>query len=195
MAVAVFSAKERERRMNKSRISSSSAFWIVVTLFITGCGGLKVYSDFEPPDTELSEYRALEVADLETEIPDVPEDALTKVPDEVAKQLASKSDGFEEVERGAIDDVPPEETLVLIGIITDYQSGRDVEFEGGSVRFGEAALSIQLSLVEEATGREISTGSVNGFSSFGLFKGGLVREGVYESLANEIVKFISDNYN
>ncbi|HEX3035059.1 MAG TPA: hypothetical protein VHT73_07990 [Thermodesulfobacteriota bacterium] len=181
--------------MNKNRILSSSAFWIIVTLLIAGCGGLKIYSDFEPPDTELGEYRALEIADLETEIPDVPDEALTKIPDEVAKMLASKRNGFEEIEREAIYNVPPEETLVLIGIIIDYQSGTDVEFEGGSMRFGEAALGIQLSLVEEATGREITYGTVNGFSSFGFLRGGLIREGVYESLAKEIVKFISDNYN
>jgi len=181
--------------MNEDRLFFLSALCIIVTLLITGCGGLKMYSDFEPPDTELSEYRALEIADFETEIPDVPEDALTKIPDEVAKQLDSKRGGFEEVERGVIDNVPPEETLVLVGIITDYQSGTDVEFEGGSVRFGEAALSLQFSLVEEATGREISTGNVGGFSSFGFFRGGLVRKGVYEDLAKEIVKFISDNYN
>ncbi|HEX3034611.1 MAG TPA: hypothetical protein VHT73_05670 [Thermodesulfobacteriota bacterium] len=183
--------------MNEDLLFFLSAFCIIVTFLITGCRGLKAYSDFEPPDTELSEYRALEIADLETEIPDVPQDALTKIPDEVANLLASKRDGFEEVERGAIDDVPAEETLVLIGTITDYQSGRDVESEGGSIKFGEAALSIQLSLVEEATGREISTGNVSGFSSIGigLFRGGLVRKGIYEKLAKEIVKFISDNYN
>ncbi|HSE83353.1 MAG TPA: hypothetical protein VLB01_02250 [Thermodesulfobacteriota bacterium] len=181
--------------MKKYRLLFLSVFCIIVMFLTTGCGGLKVYSDLEPPDTELSEYRALEIADFETEIPDVPDDALTKIPDEVAEQLNSKRGGFEEVERGVINNVPPEETLVLIGVVTDFQSGADVEFEGGSVRFGEAAILIQISLVEEATGREISTGSVGGFSSFGFFRGGIVKKRVYEDLAQEIVKFISDNYN
>jgi hypothetical protein len=99
------------------------------------------------------------------------------------------------VERGAINDVPPEETLVLIGTVTDFQSGTDVKFEGGSVIFGEASLAVQVSLVEKSTGREITTGTVNGFSSLGLFRGGIMRKEIYEKIAKEIVKFISDNYN
>lgn len=182
--------------MNEKRffIFSISVFYLLAFL-VAGCGDLKIYSNFEPPENELSRYRALEIADFETELADVPEGALTKIPDEVEKLLTSrKRGGFEEVSRQAIEDVAPEDTLVLLGVVTDYQSGTDIKAEGGSIKFGESAFGVTITLIEEATGREIADGEVGGFSSLGLLRSGLFTKGVYENIAEEIARFISENY-
>jgi hypothetical protein len=182
--------------MNKNRFFTLSIciFYLAAVFLIAGCGDLKIYSNFEPPEDDLRKYRALEIADFETELVDVPQEALMKIPDEVEEILDSRSGGFEEIGRGAIGDVPPEDTLVLLGIITDYQSGTDIKTGGGAIKFGESALSIRLSLVEESTGREIASGDVNGFSSFGFLRSGLLTRGVYKSVAEEIASFIHENY-
>jgi hypothetical protein len=182
--------------MNKDQFFTPSTyiFYLLVAFLITGCGDLKIYSNLETPENRLGKYRALEIADFETEIVNVPEEALTKIPDEVKELLASKEGGFEEVTREAIEDIPARDTLVLLGIVTEYQSGTDLKTEGGAIKFGESALTVQLSLVEEATAREISNGEVSGFSSLGLLRSGLITKGVYEGIAEEIVKFISENY-
>ena len=181
--------------MNRSRffILSICIFCPLVFL-MTGCGDLKTVSSFNPPEAELGKYRALEIAHFETEIDDVPKQALTKIPDEVAKLLTSKKNSFQRVERSSIEDVPRENTLVLLGEITDYESGRSIKAKEGSVKFGEATLSVHLRLVDKATGNEIASGEVSGSSSIGYLRSGIFTEGVYKALAGQIAKSLSQNH-
>ena len=176
--------------MNKKRFFISSAFiFYLLVVLITGCGTVKTSSNFNEPEAKLSKYAGLEISDFETKIPFVPKDALTQIPDETASHLTSKNAGFRKVWRGQIKDIPDENTLVLLGEVTEYQSGKNFKFEGGALKFGEASLTVQLAIVEKATGKEIVTGEVNGFSSLGFTK-----SGIYKGVAEEIVKFISENY-
>jgi hypothetical protein len=181
-------------RVRRHQIILYTCIFYMLIFLTAGCGDLKTVSSFNPPEAQLSKYRALEIADFGTEIDDVPKQALTEVPDELAKLLASKKDSFQRVERSSIGDVPPENTLVLLGEVTDYQSGKSFKAKEGSVKFGEAVLTIHLRLVEKATGDEIASGEVSGSSSIGFLRGGIITEGVYKALAGQIAKSLSQNH-
>mgnify|MGYP001772914394 FL=1 len=181
--------------MNKNRFFIFSVFTFYTLIFlIVGCGDLKTVSSFNPPESKLSKYKALEIADFETQIDSVPKDALTAIPDEVAKLLASQKNTFQKIERREIEDAPAEDTLILLGEVTDYQSGKSIKAKEGAIKFGEASLSIHIRLVDKATGNEIASGEVSGSSSIGFLKSVGVTKGVYRGIAEEIVKSISQGH-
>jgi len=181
--------------MNKNWYFISSLFiFSLLCLSITGCGDLKVASYFNPSDPKLNKYKTLEIADFETEITDVPNEALTRISDEVAKLTVSKNIGFQKVERGSTEGDPTQQTLVLVGEITGYESGKSFKREGGALKFGEASLTVHVWLLDKNTGDNITNGEVTGLSTFGFLRSGFITKGVYEALAQEIVKFISKNY-
>lgn len=159
-----------------------------------GCGDVKTSSYFTPPKSKLDKYEALEIFDFETAIPDFPKDALTKIPNDVENILKTEKDSFKEVSRGAIEQIPADKTLVLLGEVTSYVPGTDVTFEGGAIKFGEVTISLKLALVQKDSGEEITSGEVSGFSSLGILRSGHLGKDMYEILANEIVKFISESY-
>ncbi len=169
-------------------LSSFITFYLLLFL-ITGCGTVKTSSSFSDPGVKLDRYAGLEISDFETKIEFVPKDALTQIPDETASLLSSKNRGFQKIGRGELKEIPDEDTLVLLGEVIEYQSGKNFKFEGGALKIGEASLTVQLAIVEKATGKEIVTGEVNGFSSLGFTK-----SGIYKGVSEEIVKFISENY-
>jgi hypothetical protein len=181
--------------MNKNRYSVSFPFiFSLLSLSITGCGDLKVTSYFNPSDPKLNRYKTLEIADFETEITDVPKEALTRISDEVAKLIVSKNIGFQKVERGSIEGDPTQQTLILVGEITGYESGKSFKEEGGALKFGEASLTVHVWLLDKNTGDGITDGEVSGLSTIGFLRSGFITKGVYEAIAQEIVKFISKNY-
>src|SRR3989304_3781367 len=93
-------AKSKEKKvMNKNRYYVSFLFiFSLFSLSITGCGDLKITSYFNPSDPKLNKYKTLEIVDFETEITDVPNEALTRIPDEVAKLIVSKNICFYKLE-------------------------------------------------------------------------------------------------
>jgi hypothetical protein len=159
-----------------------------------GCGDVKTSSYFTPPKVKLDKYEALEIFNFETAIPDFPKEALTKIPNDVEKILKTEKDSFKEVSRGTIKQIPADKTLVLLGEVTDYVPGTDFKFESGAIKFGEVTISLKLALVQKDTGQEITSGEVSGFSSLGILRSGHLGKDMYEILANQIVKFISENY-
>jgi hypothetical protein len=184
-----------KKTMNKKRnIISSLSILYLLSFAITGCGSLKMTSYFNPQNPKLGKYKAIEIPDLETEIVNVPKEALSRIPNEVAKELDSKNVGFKEIERGSIENVPQEQTLVLVGEITGYESGTSFKKEGGALKFGEASLTVHIWLLDKATGDELTSGEVSGLSTIGFLKSGYITEGVYQAISKEIVKFISQNY-
>ena len=160
----------------------------------SGCGDVKTSSYFTPPKSKLDKYEALEIFDFETAIPDFPKEALTKIPNDVEKLLDAEKNSFKEVSRGNIEQIPPDKTLVLLGEVTNYVPGTDFTFEGGAVKFGEVTISLKLALVQKDSGIEITSGEVSGFSSLGILRSGHLGKDMYEIMANEIVKFISESY-
>jgi len=175
--------------MSKKQFFLSSFAVYLLLFLISGCGSVKTSSSFSDPEVKLGKYAGLEISDFETKIEFVPKDALTQIPDETASLLSSKNNGFQKIGRGQLKDIPDENTLVLLGEVTEYQSGKNFKFEGGALKIGEASLTVQLAIVEKATGKEIVTGEVNGFSSLGFTK-----SGIYKGVSEEIVNFISANY-
>jgi len=167
---------------------------ITVLFLITACGDLNTASNFTPTKAKLDKYEALEIYDFESAVPNFPKDALSKIPSDVEKLLSSKNNTFKEIKRGDIKDIPADKTLVLLGEITEYVPGSDFKFEGGAVKFGEVTLSLKLALVQKDNGREITRGDVTGFSSLGILRKGYIGKSMYESLAEEIVKFIVESY-
>ncbi len=176
--------------------TSLSITIILLSLFATvsGCGDVKTSSYFTPPKSKLDKYEALEIFDFESAIPDFPKDALKKIPDDIEKLLKAKENTFEEVKHGEIDDIAADKILVLLGEIAEFVPGTDVKFEGGALKFGEVTISLKLALLEKDTGKEITTGEISSFSSLGIFRSGHVGKDMYEIIAQEIVKFISENY-
>lgn len=161
---------------------------ILFSLSIQGCTSIKTTSYFTPTKTKLGQYQAIQFEVLETEIVNFPEEALARVPEQTAALLETK-DKFKEVKFGQIDNVPAADTLVVLGEVSEYRPSSDMTFEGGSLKFGEVSVTIKLAVVNKATGDEISTGEVNGFSSLGF-----MAKDIYQSLAEEIVKYILESY-
>ncbi len=161
---------------------------VLFTLLTLGCTDIKTTSYFTPTKTKLSDFKAIQFETFETEIEDFPKEALTKIPDQAASLLATKNK-FQEVKYGEIENIPAEDTIVLLGEVSEYRPSSDISFEGGGLKFGEVSVALKLAIVNKATGDEISTGEVNGFSSMGF-----MAKDIYESLAEEIVKYIIENY-
>lgn len=161
---------------------------LFIALLFTGCTSIKTTSYFKPAKVKLSTFQAVQFDKFDTEIVDFPEQALSRVPAESAALLATK-DKFKEVEFGAIENTPAEDTIVVLGEVSEYRPSSDISFEGGGIKFGEVSVTIKLALVNKATGNEISTGEINGFSSMGF-----MAKDIYESLAQEIVKYILEGY-
>ena len=166
---------------------------LTAALLAGACGDLKTVSYIAPPTTKLSNYSYVEVATFETEVEDVPQEALTLLPKAVAEEISEAALGFKKVVWGD-EELPYEEgTFVIFGTIVDYQPGTELRAEGGSIKFGEAALTLRLSIVDKATGREITNGEINSSSSLGFLKRGFITAGVYDAIAKEVVRFIRDN--
>lgn len=160
----------------------------VLALFASGCTTIKTTSYFTPTKTKLRDYQALQFETLETQIKDFPKPALTNVPDKAAALLESENK-FKEVKYGEIENIPAEDTIVVLGEVSEYRPSSDVSYEGGALKFGEVSIAIKLALVNKATGDEIATGEVNGFSSTGF-----MAKDIFESMAEEIVKYINETY-
>ncbi len=171
----------------------TAAAILSAALLAVGCGDLKTVSYIAPTSTKLSSYNYVEVATFETEVEDVPDEALDLLPKAVAKEIRKANLGFKQVVWGD-EELPYEKgVFVIFGTIVDYQPGTELRAEGGSIKFGEAALTVRLSIVDKATGREITNGEINSSSSLGFLKRGFITPGVYEAIAREVVKFIKDN--
>lgn len=160
----------------------------VFALFVSGCTTIKTTSYFTPTKTKLRDYQAIQLETFETQIEDFPKDALTKIPDKAAALLESENK-FKEVKYGEIENIPAEDTIVLLGEVSEYRPSSDVSFEGGALKFGEVSIAIKIALVNKATGDEIATGEVNGFSSTGF-----IAKDIFQSIAEEIVKYVNETY-
>jgi hypothetical protein len=180
--------------MKKALASLLLIYLSLIPILNFGCGDVKTSSYFTPPKSKLDRYEAIEIFDFETAIPDFPKEALTKIPNDVEKLLKTEKDSFKEVSRGNIGQIPADKTLVLLGEVTNYVPGTDFKFEGGAVKFGEVTVSLKLALVQKDSGIEITSGEVSGFSSLAILRSGHLGKDMYEIIANEIVKFISENY-
>ena len=162
----------------------------IVAALVIGCGSVKTASYFTPPAKNLNNYIALEIMDFETYIPDLPKDALRKVPQEIERLMNSKKTNFSTVKYGRISNIQAQDTLVLLGEFTAFEPGSSFKYEGGALKFGEVTIGLQVVIVEKATGRKVITGEISGFSSTGVLRKGGANS-IYESLAAEIVKFLN----
>lgn len=161
---------------------------LFAAFLFSGCTSIKTTSYFTPTKIKLRSFEAVQFDKLETEIVDFPEEALSRVPAESTALLATKNK-FKEVEFGDIENIPAQDTIVVLGEVSEYRPSSDISYEGGGVKFGEVSITIKLALVNKATGDEISTGEVNGFSSLGF-----MAKDIYESMSEEIVKYILEGY-
>ncbi len=185
----LFNKEDIYTMQRKYRIAPAVFISFIFLILVTsGCTNIKTTSYFTPTKTKLSDFQAVQFETFETQIEDFPKEALTKIPDQAAELLATKNK-FREVKYGEIENVPAEDTIVLLGEVSEYRPSSDVSFEGGALKFGEVSVALKLAIVNKATGDEISTGEVNGFSSMGF-----MAKDIYESLAQEIVKYIIEGY-
>jgi len=174
--------------MKKNLILS---FLVPIAFFafvLTGCGEIKTTSYFTPTKTKLRDFQAVQFENFETEIEDFPKEALVKVPAESAALLDSK-DKFKEVSNSEITNIPASETIIILGEVAEFRPSSDISYEGGGIKFGEVSITIKLALLDKATGNEIATGEINGFSSLGF-----MAKDIYESMAKEIVKYLLEIY-
>lgn len=159
-----------------------------ISFAITGCGEIKTTSYFTPTKTKLNEFQAVQFETFETEIEDFPKEALAKIPAQSAALLDSKNK-FKEVSNSEITNIPASDTIIILGEVAEYRPSSDITYEGGGIKFGEVSITIKLALLDKATGNEIATGEINGFSSMGF-----LAKDIYESMAKEIVKYIMEIY-
>lgn len=174
-------------------MKKSSILYVLVplaffVLTIAGCGEIKTTSYFTPTKTKLKDFQAVQFENFETEIDDFPKEALAKIPAESAALLDSKNK-FKEVSNTEITNIPASDTVIILGEVAEFRPSSDVSFEGGGIKFGEVSITIKLALLDKATGNEIATGEINGFSSMGF-----MAKDIYESMAKEIVKYILEIY-
>ena len=156
-----------------------------------GCGAQSTVSA-RPPQGKLSNYEALEVADFQTKISDVPGDVILGIPDKVARELAVVGRTFSEVKRARIEDVPPEKVLTLVGVVTEYEAGGGLRASGGALKWGEGAIKVRVGLVDKSTEALVAQADIESSTSSAFTKGGM--EKVYNKVVEEIVKFISTVY-
>lgn len=164
-----------------------SLLFLPLLFLLVACGTLKTTSLFEEPNANLRDYGALEIRDFESTIPDFSRDSLTDIPKFVAE--GSQNFHFEKVKHGVINGHDEADTLVMLGEITNYQSGSDIKFESGAIKFGEVKLKIKIAIVEKNTGVEVARGEVASFSSFGFSP----NDKFHRSVADEIIKFLAQN--
>ena len=159
-----------------------------IAFVLSGCGEIKTTSYFTPTKTKLRDFQAVQFENFETEIDDFPKEALVKIPAESAALLDSEGK-FKEVSNSNITNIPASDTIIVLGEVAEFRPSSDVSYEGGGIKFGEVSITIKLALLDKATGNEIATGEINGFSSLGF-----LAKDIYESMANEIVKYILEIY-
>ena len=159
-----------------------------IAFAISGCGEIKTTSYFTPTKTKLKDFQAVQFETFDTEIEDFPKEALAKIPAESAALLDSK-DKFKEVSNSEITNLPASDTIIVLGEVAEFRPSSDISYEGGGIKFGEVSITIKLALLDKATGNEIATGEINGFSSMGF-----MAKDIYESMAKEIVKYILETY-
>lgn len=167
------------------------SFLVPVAFFafaLSGCGEIKTTSYFTPTKTKLRDFQAIQFETLETDIEDFPKEALSKVPAESAALLDTK-DKFKEVSNSEITNFPASETVIVLGEVAEFRPSSDISYEGGGIKFGEVSITIKLALLDKATGNEIATGEINGFSSMGF-----MAKDIYKSMAKEIVTYILEIY-
>ena len=169
---------------------------VLLSIVLLNCGGfgnLETSSYYSKPQRLLRNYKAFEITDFESYDENVPEILKTQIPGEVEDKLIQSNIGFQSINYGPIQNVPSDQTILMLAEIVDIKSSGDFEFKKGSLKFGETSISIQIALVQKDSGKEILTAEVAGFSSLGLFKG-RSSDKFKESIANEIVDLIAVNY-
>ncbi len=160
----------------------------LIAFALSGCGEIKTTSYFTPTKTKLRDFQAVQFEEFETEIEDFPKEALARIPAESAALLDSKNK-FKEVSNSEITNIPASDTIIVLGEVAEFRPSSDVSFESGSMKFGEVSITLKLALLDKATGNEIATGEINGFSSLGF-----MAKDIYESMAKEIVKYMLEIY-
>ncbi len=176
--------------MNKCKLLLFVIFPLLLALGI-GCGAQSTVSA-RPSQGKLSNYEALEVADFQTKISDVPEEVILGIPDRVVRELAVAGRTFSEVRRVRIENIPPEKVLTLVGVVTEYESGGGLSTSEGALKWGEGTLKVRIGLIDKSTEALVAQANIESRTSSAFTKGGM--EKVYDKVVEEIVKFISKSY-
>ncbi len=158
---------------------------------LISCANVQTTSYFSSAKVKLSDYSALEIQEFESAAENFPEEALTIIPNLVAEKLRAENLKFDKVSYGEIDSVSPEETLVLLGEITKYVGGGEVNYESGNVKFGEVDINVDIVILQKYNGRDIASGEVSSLNT-ASFLGGTDK--MYQQISDEIVKYILQNY-
>jgi len=158
---------------------------------LISCANVQTTSYFSSAKVKLSDFSALEIQEFESAAENFPEEALTIIPNLVAEKLRAKNLKFDKVSYGEIDSVSPEETLVLLGEITKYVGGGEVNYESGNVKFGEVDINVDIVILQKYNGRDIASGEVSSLNT-ASFLGGTDK--MYQQISDEIVKYILQNY-
>jgi len=133
----------------------------------------------------------MEIQEFESAAENFPKEALTVIPNLVVEKLRAKNLNFEKIAFGDIDTVAPEKTLVLLGEIGKYVGGGEVNYDSGNVTFGETDINVDIAILQKSNGRDIASGEVSSLNT-ASFLGGTDK--MYQQIADEIVKYILQNY-
>lgn len=164
---------------------------LLATFALFSCTNVQTTSYFSSSKVKLSDFSALEIQQFESAAENFPEEALTIIPNLVAEKLNTKNLQFEKIVYGDIDTVDPEATLVLLGDVIKYVGGGEVNYDSGNVTFGEVDIVVDVVLLQKSNGRDIASGEVSSLNT-ASFLGGTDK--MYQQIADEIVKYILQNY-
>jgi len=164
---------------------------IFLIFAFNSCANIQTTSYFSSSKVKLSDYTALEIHEFESAAENFPEEALTIIPNLIAEKLREKKLKFDKVSFGEIEGIDQEKTLVLLGEITKYIGGGDVNYSSGNVKFGEVDINIDIVILQKSNGRDIASGEVSSLNT-ASFLGGADK--MYNQIADEVVKYILKNY-
>ena len=180
--------KKNSSKISRKGLFIGGFFVLAVVFLLNSCGHIKTVAYLSPPENRLGEYQAIEIPYFDTDLEFVPDGVLKDLPKEVAKAIKERSLGFEQVVYGDEEADPSKSTIVMFGEITEFRSATDISVEGGAIKFGEAVVSVHLSILDKSTGKEITNGDVSGQNTLGMLKG------LYKAIAKDIVVYVSANY-
>ena len=164
---------------------------LFIIFAVSSCTNVQTTSYFSSSKVKLSDFSALEIREFESAAENFPEDALTIIPNLIAEKLNQKKLSFKKVSFGEIDSVSPDETLVLLGEVTKYVGGGDVNYSSGNVKFGEVDINIDIVILQKSNGRDIASGEVSSVNTASFLGGS---DKMYNQIADEVVKYILKNY-
>ncbi len=165
--------------------SSVTLYLIIFTLCVSllGCGSRRTF-ETQAPTQNLASYILLEIPDFHTEQPNVPQDLLWTIPNQIAKEMKEENI-FAGVSRAPLD--ISEGVLILDGTIVEV---KPKEWYRQLVE--NAKIVVRVRLIDKQENIVIAEAFFEGTAKWGILGGARVFADM--RLIDEIVDYLKQNY-